>query len=73
MDISFIKVEKSPKHIELLYVCTNCNYHERIGSEAYFALLFDKNKFTELIKIRFLICFYSTNIPYFSPIWYVIL
>lgn len=36
------------EHKEMLYVCNNCNYHERIGSAAYFALLFDNNKFTEL-------------------------
>ena len=30
------------------YTCVHCNYHERIGSEAYFSLLFDDNQFTEL-------------------------
>ncbi|MCT4666196.1 MAG: acetyl-CoA carboxylase, carboxyltransferase subunit beta [Flavobacteriales bacterium] len=31
-----------------LYVCKNCNHHERINSEEYFELLFDDGKFTEL-------------------------
>lgn len=30
------------------YTCVHCNYHEKIGSEAYFAILFDDNGFTEL-------------------------
>ncbi len=30
------------------YTCVHCNYHEKIGSEAYFAILFDENEFTEL-------------------------
>jgi acetyl-CoA carboxylase carboxyl transferase subunit beta len=30
------------------YTCVHCNYHEKIGSEAYFAVLFDENEFTEL-------------------------
>lgn len=30
------------------YVCDRCNHHERIGSEAYFKLLFDDGKYTEL-------------------------
>jgi len=30
------------------YTCEHCNYHEKIGSEAYFELLFDQNEFTEL-------------------------
>ena len=30
------------------YTCVHCNYHEKIGSEAYFSLLFDENEFTEL-------------------------
>lgn len=35
-------------HAENAYTCTNCNYHERIGSVEYFELLFDGNEFTEL-------------------------
>jgi len=30
------------------YVCAKCNYHERIGSEEYFAILFDEGKYFEL-------------------------
>jgi acetyl-CoA carboxylase carboxyl transferase subunit beta len=33
---------------ENLYVCPKCNYHHRIGSEDYFEILFDNDKFTEL-------------------------
>jgi acetyl-CoA carboxylase carboxyl transferase subunit beta len=35
-------------HVTNLYVCSNCNYHQRIGSQEYFEILFDDNKFTEL-------------------------
>jgi acetyl-CoA carboxylase carboxyl transferase subunit beta len=30
------------------YVCSNCNYHNRIGSHEYFEILFDNNEFEEL-------------------------
>ncbi len=30
------------------WVCDRCNNHERIGSEQYFKLIFDDNKYTEL-------------------------
>ncbi|NBB19741.1 acetyl-CoA carboxylase carboxyltransferase subunit beta [Runella sp. CRIBMP] len=30
------------------YTCVKCNYHEKIGSEAYFSLLFDEAEYTEL-------------------------
>lgn len=30
------------------YTCVHCNYHEKIGSDAYFSILFDENLFTEL-------------------------
>lgn len=30
------------------YTCVHCNYHEKVGSEAYFSILFDENEFTEL-------------------------
>ncbi|GAB3951000.1 acetyl-CoA carboxylase, carboxyltransferase subunit beta [Spirosoma harenae] len=30
------------------YTCIHCNYHEKIGSEAYFSILFDDNEFTEM-------------------------
>ena len=32
------------------YTCVHCNYHEKIGSDAYFSILFDENTFTELDK-----------------------
>jgi acetyl-CoA carboxylase carboxyl transferase subunit beta len=33
---------------ENLYVCLKCNYHHRIGSQEYYDILFDDNKFEEL-------------------------
>lgn len=36
------------EHVQNAYTCVHCNYHEKIGSEAYFSLLFDDNQFTEL-------------------------
>lgn len=33
---------------ENLFVCPQCNYHHRIGSEEYFEFLFDNNEYTEL-------------------------
>lgn len=30
------------------YVCDRCSFHERIGSEEYFQLIFDDGKYTEL-------------------------
>jgi len=30
------------------FTCISCNYHEKIGSEAYFQLLFDDGHYTEL-------------------------
>ncbi len=35
------------EHIENMWVCSECDYHDRIGSEAYFAILFDEGKYTE--------------------------
>ena len=32
------------------YTCVHCNYHEKIGSEAYFNLLFDNGEYAELDK-----------------------
>ena len=32
----------------LNYVCDRCGHHERIGSEEYFSIIFDKGKYTEL-------------------------
>ncbi len=33
---------------ENLYVCSQCNYHHRIGSEEYYEFLFDNNEYEEL-------------------------
>ena len=33
---------------ENLYICDKCNYHHRIGSDEYFAILFDSQEFTVL-------------------------
>ena len=33
---------------ENLYICDKCNYHHRIGSDEYFALLFDSQEFIVL-------------------------
>jgi acetyl-CoA carboxylase carboxyl transferase subunit beta len=30
------------------YVCSECGYHEKIGSKEYFEVIFDNNQFTEL-------------------------
>lgn len=35
-------------HATNKYVCTSCDYHDRIGSEEYFEVLFDDNRFTEI-------------------------
>jgi acetyl-CoA carboxylase carboxyl transferase subunit beta len=36
------------EHKANAHTCIHCNYHEKIGSEAYFQLLFDDGKFTEI-------------------------
>lgn len=36
------------EQVENKYVCQYCDYHIRIGSTAYFSILFDDNEFTEL-------------------------
>ena len=38
----------TPEHEENLWVCGHCDHHERIGSAAYFNILFDGGKFREL-------------------------
>ena len=38
----------SEEHKQNLYCCLNCNHHERIGSNEYFSILFDKNKFVRI-------------------------
>lgn len=42
------EVTTSEDHENNLWVCAKCSYHEKIGSEEYFAILFDDQKFTEL-------------------------
>jgi len=41
-------VVSSDEHQKTLWVCQNCNRHERINSLEYFNLLFDEGKYTEL-------------------------
>ncbi len=41
-------VVSNQDHENNLWVCAMCDHHERIGSEAYFSLLFDEGKFREL-------------------------
>ena len=36
------------EHRLFAYTCSNCNYHEKIGSQDYFELLFDQTRYTEL-------------------------
>lgn len=43
-------VVSTDEHIELLWVCGECQHHDRIGSEEYFQLLFDEGKYTEFNK-----------------------
>ena len=42
------KAMQTREHKLNAFTCIHCNYHERIGSEAYFSLLFDDEVFTEL-------------------------
>ena len=42
------KVIHTREHALFAYTCTQCNYHEKVGSKEYFALLFDGNEFLEL-------------------------
>ncbi|MEO8590796.1 MAG: acetyl-CoA carboxylase, carboxyltransferase subunit beta [Flavobacteriales bacterium] len=42
------EVMTSEDHEDNLWVCSKCQHHEKIGSEEYFAILFDDHKFTEI-------------------------
>jgi len=42
------KITATREHKLNAYTCPHCNYHEKVGSDVYFELLFDQNKFTEL-------------------------
>mgnify|MGYP003307495654 FL=1 len=41
-------VVSNQEHAATLWVCTMCDHHERIGSDAYFGLLFDEGKYREV-------------------------
>ncbi|EJF09650.1 acetyl-CoA carboxylase, carboxyl transferase subunit beta [Pontibacter sp. BAB1700] len=41
-------VTSMTEHRKNLKTCVKCNYHDRVGSKEYFAILFDDNKFTEM-------------------------
>lgn len=42
------KVMNTREHKLNAYTCVHCNYHDKVGSEAYFELLFDDNEYKEL-------------------------
>jgi len=42
------KICPTNEHILNLYVCQHCGYHDRIGSQEYFEILFDNGEFYEL-------------------------
>ncbi len=42
------EIMTSEDHEDNLWVCSKCQYHEKIGSEEYFAILFDDHKYTEI-------------------------
>jgi len=42
------KIASADDHKQNKYVCIHCSYHQRIGSAAYFEVLFDDNHFTEI-------------------------
>lgn len=44
------KIIPSNEHKDNAYVCPHCSYHEKIGSEEYFNLLFDDGKYLELFS-----------------------
>ena len=41
-------VVTSQQHADRVHVCNYCGHHDRIGSEEYFALLFDEGKYREV-------------------------
>lgn len=43
-------VVTSDDHYDTMWVCSKCAYHDRIGSESYFYLLFDDRKYIEINK-----------------------
>ena len=40
-------IDPSKEHSDGFYICSKCAFHERIGSQEYFEILFDDNKFKE--------------------------
>jgi acetyl-CoA carboxylase carboxyl transferase subunit beta len=42
------KAMHTREHRLFAYTCSNCHYHEKIGSQEYFELLFDQTKYTEI-------------------------
>lgn len=42
------KVMHTREHRLFAWTCSSCNYHEKIGSQDYFELLFDQSRYTEL-------------------------
>ncbi|MBV6403986.1 MAG: acetyl-CoA carboxylase carboxyltransferase subunit beta [Flavobacteriales bacterium] len=42
------EIVTSEDHENNLWVCPKCEHHEKIGSDEYFALLFDDQRYTEL-------------------------
>jgi acetyl-CoA carboxylase carboxyl transferase subunit beta len=42
------KIHTVQDHAGYNYVCSDCGYHEKIGSKEYFEIIFDNNQFTEL-------------------------
>lgn len=42
------KAMHTREHKTNAFTCVHCNYHEKIGSEAYFNLIFDEGEYTEL-------------------------
>jgi acetyl-CoA carboxylase carboxyl transferase subunit beta len=44
------KIYSTSDHASSLWVCDNCNHHERINSREYFSILFDDGKYEELLK-----------------------
>jgi acetyl-CoA carboxylase carboxyl transferase subunit beta len=42
------KIHTVQDHAANKYVCSECGYHEKIGSKEYFEVIFDNNQFTEL-------------------------
>ena len=42
------EIMTSEDHENNLWVCVKCEHHEKIGSDEYFAILFDDQKYTEI-------------------------